>query len=145
MGQQHPLRGDVTLAVDAVVAPVPGITDTVLLGILIVLALALVYLIVREIRIMKTANRTIELELEKDKLKLLQQHEASKMFPFTRFSPEQTAAIRQVEDENTALETNIFARENLLEKQLTRLENMVKTRKLDHLLNHVQEQEKKVK
>jgi len=127
------------------VAPVPGITDTVLLGILIVLALALVYLIVREIRIMKTANRTIELELEKDKLKLLQQHEASKMFPFTRFSPEQTAAIRQVEDENTALETNIFARENLLEKQLTRLENMVKTRKLDHLLNHVQEQEKKVK
>ncbi len=126
-------------------APVPGITDTVLLGILIVLALALVYLIVREIRIMKTANRTIELELEKDKLKLLQQHEASKMFPFTRFSPEQTAAIRQVEDENTALETNIFARENLLEKQLTRLENMVKTRKLDHLLNHVQEQEKKVK
>jgi hypothetical protein len=133
------------LAADAVVAPVPGITDTVLLGILIVLALALVYLIVREIRIMKTANRTIELELEKDKLKLLQQHEASKMFPFTRFSPEQTAAIRQVEDENTALETNIFARENLLEKQLTRLENMVKTRKLDHLLNHVQEQEKKVK
>ncbi|MGB8220344.1 MAG: hypothetical protein WCE46_08190 [Methanoregula sp.] len=133
------------MAADAVVAPVPGITDTVLLGILIVLALALVYLIVREIRIMKTANRTIELELEKDKLKLLQQHEASKMFPFTRFSPEQTAAIRQVEDENTALETNIFARENLLEKQLTRLENMVKTRKLDHLLNHVQEQEKKVK
>jgi hypothetical protein len=94
---------------------------------------------------MKTANRTIELELEKDKLRLLQQHEAAKMFPFTRFSPEQTAAIKQVEDENTALETTIFARENLLEKQLTRLENMVKTRKLDHLLNHVQEQEKRVK
>lgn len=125
--------------------PVPGITDTVLVGILIVLALVIVYLIVREVRIMKTANRTIELELEKDKLKLLQQHEASKIFPFTRFSPEQTAAIRQVEDENTALETTIFARENLLEKQLTRLENIVKTRKLDNLLNNVQEQEKKVK
>jgi hypothetical protein len=133
------------LAADAVVAPVPGITDTVVVGILIVLALVIVYLIVREIRIMKTANRTIELELEKDKLRLLQQHEASKMFPFTRFSPEQTAAIRQVEDENTVLETNIFAKENLLEKQLTRLENIVKTKKLDHLLNHVQEQEKKVK
>jgi hypothetical protein len=133
------------LAADAVVAPVPGIPDTVILGILIVLALVIVYLIVREIRIMKTANRTIELELEKDKLRLLQQHEASKMFPFTRFSPEQTAAIRQVEDENTVLETNLFAKENLLEKQLTRLENIVKTKKLDHLLNHVQEQEKKVK
>jgi hypothetical protein len=145
MGQHRPKRGDVTLAADVVVTPVPGVTDTVLLGLLIVLALVIVYLIVREIRIMKTANRTIELELEKDKLRLLQQHEASKMFPFTRFSPEQTAAIRQVEDENTVLETNIFARENLLEKQLTRLENIVKTRKLDHLLNNVQEQEKKVK
>ena len=145
MGQHRPKRGDVTLAADAVVAPVLGITDTVLVGILIVLALVIVYFIIREIRIMKTANRTIELELEKDKLRLLQQHEASKMFPFTRFSPEQTAAIRQVEDENTVLETNLFAKENLLEKQLTRLENIVKTRKLDHLLNNVQEQEKKVK
>ncbi|MFZ1897159.1 hypothetical protein [Methanoregula sp.] len=133
------------MAADVVVAPALGITDTVVVGILIILALAIVYLIVREIRIMKTANRTIELELEKDKLRLLQQHEASKIFPFTRFSPEQTAAIRQVEDENTVLETNLFAKENLLEKQLTRLENMVKTRKLDHLLNNVQEQEKKVK
>ena len=145
MGQQRLLRGDATVAADVVVAPALGITDTVVVGILIILALAIVYLIVREIRIMKTANRTIELELEKDKLRLLQQHEASKIFPFTRFSPEQTAAIRQVEDENTVLETNLFAKENLLEKQLTRLENMVTTRKLDHLLNNVQEQEKKVK
>jgi hypothetical protein len=121
------------------------ITDTVLLGILVVLGMAVVYLIIREIRIMKTANRTIELELERDKLKLLQQHEAQKVFPFTRLSPEQTAEIRQVEDENTALETNIYAKEKLLETRLTRLEQYVKTRKLDNLLGNVQEQEKKVK
>ncbi|MFZ1128391.1 hypothetical protein [Methanoregula sp.] len=133
------------MAADAVVVPASGIPDTVLVGILIVFALAILYLIIREIRIMKTSNRTIELELEKDKLKLLQQHEASKMFPFTRFSSEQTAAIKQVEDENTAIETNNFAKENLLEKRLTRLENIVKTRKLDNLLDNVQEQEKKVK
>ena len=134
------------MATDAVVVPVTGmITDTVLVGILIVLAMVVIYLIIREIRIMKTTNRTIELDLEKDKLKLLQQHEASKMFPFTRFSPEQTAAIRQVEDENLALETDNFAKENLLEKRLTRLENIVKTKKLDNLLNNVGEQEKKVK
>ena len=134
------------MAAEAVVVPVAGmITDTVLVGFLIVLAMVIIYLIIREIRIMKTANRTIELDLEKDKLKLLQQHEASKMFPFTRFSPEQTAAIRQVEDENLALETDNFAKENLLEKRLTRLENIVKTKKLDNLLNNVGEQEKKVK
>ena len=121
------------------------ITDTVLFGILVVLGMTVVYFIIREVRIMKTANRTTELELERDKLKLLQQHEAQKLFPFTRLSPEQTAEIRQVEDENTALETNIYAKEKLLEARLTRLEQYVKTRKLDNLLGNVQEQEKKVK
>lgn len=121
------------------------ITDTVLMGILVVLAMVIIYLIVREIRIMKTANRTIELELERDKLKLLKQHDESKAFPFTRLSPEQTAEIKNVEDENSSLETNIYAKEKLIETRLTRLENLVKTRKLDNLLGNIQEQEKQVK
>ncbi|MGA9621915.1 MAG: hypothetical protein WBQ58_07605, partial [Methanoregula sp.] len=61
------------------------------------------------------------------------------------FSPEQTAAIKQVEDENTAIGTDNFAKENLLDKRLTRLESIVKSKKLDYLLGNVQEQEKKVK
>ena len=121
------------------------INDTVLMGILVVLAMVIVYLIVREIRIMKTANRTIELELEKDKLKLLKQHEESKTFSFTRFSPEQTADIKTVEDDNASLETNIYAKEKLIETRLSRLENMVKVRKLDTMLGNIQEQEKQVK
>jgi biopolymer transport protein ExbB/TolQ len=125
--------------------PVSGLPDMVYVGIFIILGLFVVYLIIREIRIMKTANRSIELDLERDKLKLLQQHEASRMFPFTRFSSEQTAAIKQVEDENTAIGTDNFAKENLLEKRLTRLESIVKSKKLDAMLNNVHEQEKKVK
>jgi hypothetical protein len=121
------------------------ITDTVLMGILVVLAMGVIYLIVREIRIMKTANRTIELELEKDKLKLLKQHEESKVFSFTRLSTEQTAEIKKVEDDNTSLETNIYAKEKLIETRLNRLENLVKTRKLDNLLGNISEQETKVK
>ena len=121
------------------------ITDTVLMGILVVLAMLIIYLIVREIRIMKTANRTIELELEKDKLKLLKQHEESKVFSFTRLSTEQTAEIKKVEDDNTSLETNIYAKEKLIETRLNRLENLVKARKLDNLLGNIQEQEKQVK
>jgi hypothetical protein len=131
--------------VETIMAPDIVITDTVLFGILIVLGMAVVYLIIREVRIMKTANRTTELELERDKLKLLQQHETSKLIPFTRLSTEQTAAIRQVEDENLVLGTNIYAKEKLLETRLTRLEQFVKTRKLDNLLGNVEEQEKKVK
>ncbi|MDP3563340.1 MAG: hypothetical protein Q8R70_02500 [Methanoregula sp.] len=121
------------------------ITDSVLMGVLVVLGMVIVYLIVREIRIMKTANRTTELELEKEKLKLLKQHEESKVFSFTRLSPEQTAEIRTVEDDNTSLETNIYAKEKLVETRLNRLENLVKTRKLDNLLGNIQEQEKQVK
>ena len=128
-----------TMATEAV------ITDTTLMAILVVLAMVIVYLIVREIRIMKTANRSTELELEKDKLKLLKQHDESKVLSFTRLSPEQTGEIKNVEDDNTSLETNIYAKEKLIETRLTRLENLVKTRKLDNLLGNIQEQEKKVK
>ena len=121
------------------------ITDTVLMGVLVVLAMVIVYLIVREIRIMKTANRSVELELEKEKLKLLKQHEESKVFSFTRLSPEQIAGIKNIEDDNASLETNIYAKEKLIETRLNRLENLVKTRKLDNLLGNIQEQEKQVK
>ena len=121
------------------------ITDTVITWILIVLAMLIIYLIIREIRIMKTANRTTELELEKDKLKLLKAHEESKVFSFTRLSTEQTAEIKNVEDDNTSLETNIYAKEKLIETRLNRLENLVKTKKLDNLLGNISEQEKKVK
>ena len=126
-------------------ADIAVINDTSILGALIVLGMVVVYLIIREIRIMKTANRTIELELEKDKLKLLQQHEAQKGISFTRLSPEQASAIREVEEDNRNLETTVFAKEKLLDARLTRLENLVKSKKLDNLLANAGEQENKVK
>ena len=122
-----------------------AITDTVLMGGLVVLGIMFVYLMVREIRIVKTANRSVELELERDKLKLLQQHEASKVFSFTRLTPEQTAELRKVEDGNAELETTIYAKEKLLEIRLTRLEHLVKEKKLDNLMSDVEEKERKVK
>jgi hypothetical protein len=133
------------MAAETVLVQGPVITDTVIIGMLIVLGMVIVYLVVREFRIMKTANRTIELELEKDKLKLLQQHEAQKGMPFTRLSAEQTSAIRVVEDENATLATSVFAKEKLLEVRLTRLEHLVSERKLDNLLANADEQERKVR
>jgi hypothetical protein len=128
-----------------VVQSVPVITDTVIIIALAVIGVFIVYLMIREVRLMKTSNRQIEIELEKDKLKLLQQHADAKNFPFTRLSPEQTAEIRTVEDENRTLETGIFAKEKLVETRLTRLENYVKTRKLDNMMGKISEEEKKVK
>jgi hypothetical protein len=123
----------------------PLITETVLIAGLAIIGVFILFLMLREVRIMKTANRKVELELEKDKLKLLQQHAESKTFPFTRLSSEQAADIRNVEDENTNLETSIFAKEKLIETRLSRLENFVKVRKLDNLMGKIQEEEKKVK
>jgi hypothetical protein len=133
------------MAAETVMAQAPLFNDTIVMGMVVVAALAIVYFMIREMRIMKTANRAIELDLEKDKLKLLQQHEASKAIPFTRLSPEQVGEIKKVEDEITILETDIYAKEKLLETRLTRLEDLVKARKLDNLLANATEQEKKVK
>ena len=126
-----------------VAASQPLINDTsfmILLGLFIII---IIYLIVREVRLMKTSKHTAQ--LEQDKLKILQMDAATKAYPFTRLSPEQVAEIRDVEDENSTLETNIFAREKLIEKRLDRLENYVKLRKLDTMAGKIQTEEKKVK
>jgi flagellar biosynthesis/type III secretory pathway M-ring protein FliF/YscJ len=119
------------------------INDTSFMVILGLFIIIIIYLIVREIRLMKASKYSTQ--LEQDKLKIIQMDAATKAYPFTRLSPEQTTEIREVEDENITLETNIFAREKLVEKRLDRLENYVKVRKLDNMIGKIQTEEKKVK
>ena len=135
-----PIIADPTLIV---AASQPLINDTSFMIILGLFIIIIIYLIVREVRLMKAAKYTTQ--LEQDKLKILQMDAATKAYPFTRLSPEQVAEIRDVEDENITLETNIFAREKLIEKRLDRLENYVKLRKLDTMAGKIQTEEKKVK
>ena len=121
----------------------PIINDTSFLVILAIFIIIFIWLIVREFRLMKASKYSVQ--LEQDKLKIIQMDAATKAYPFTRLSPEQTTEIREVEDENITLETNIFAREKLVEKRLDRLENYVKVRKLDNMIGKIQTEEKKVK
>lgn len=121
----------------------PLINDMSFMIILGIFIIIIIYLIVREVRIMNTSKHNVA--LEQDKLKILQMDAATKALPFTRLSVEQTSEIREVEDENFTLETNIFAREKLIEKRLDRLENLVKVKKLDNMLGKIQTEEKKVK
>ena len=121
----------------------PIINDTSFLVILGIFIILIIWLIVREFRLMKASKYSVQ--LEQDKLKIIQMDAATKAYPFTRLSPEQTSEIRDVEDENITLETNIFAREKLVEKRLDRLENYVKVRKLDNMIGKIQTEEKKVK
>ena len=135
-----PIIEDPKLIVTASQPLINDISFMILLGLFIII---IIYLIVREVRLMKTSKHTAQ--LEQDKLKILQMDAATKAYPFTRLSPEQVAEIRDVEDENITLETNIFAREKLIEKRLDRLENYVKLRKLDTMAGKIQTEEKKVK
>ena len=126
-----------------IISTQPLITDTSFLVILAIFIILFIWLIVREFRLMKASKYSVQ--LEQDKLKIIQMDAATKAYPFTRLSPEQTTEIREVEDENITLETNIFAREKLVEKRLDRLENYVKVRKLDNMIGKIQTEEKKVK
>jgi len=124
---------------------VPVITDWTVSFFLGLLALIVIYLMIREFRIMRTTSRKIEADLERDKLKVLQQEAEAKAYPFTRLSPDQVAAIKQVEDDNTTLGVNLFAKERLLDTRMTRLEYYVKQAKMDNMLGKVAQEEKKVK
>jgi flagellar biosynthesis/type III secretory pathway M-ring protein FliF/YscJ len=123
----------------------PVISETVIILFLFVVALFVVFLIVREVRIAKTASRKLEVDLERDKLKLLQQHAEVRAYPFTRLSPEQVGEIKKVEDDTINLETVIFAKERLIDTRLKRLENYVKQIKLDNMLGKIEKEENKVK
>jgi hypothetical protein len=108
-------------------------------------ALFFVYLILRELRLMKTNSRKMELELDREKLKLLQQDVLSKGYPFTRLSSDQLSSLKQIDEENFLLETDIFAREKAVESRLKRLENYVKLGKLEKLLEKIKKEEKKIR
>jgi DNA-binding transcriptional regulator of glucitol operon len=113
---------------------------------LFVIVLLIVYLMIREFRIMKNTKLKMESDLMREKLALLQQQGETKSSPpFARFSPEQIAAIKEVEDENTSLEINLFAKERLIDTRLRRLENYVKQAKLDTMMGKISQEEKKMK
>jgi hypothetical protein len=111
----------------------------------IFIALIFVYIILREIRLMKTDARKMEIELDREKLKLLQQDVLSRGYPFTRMTSEQLNNLKEIDEQNFVLETDIFAQEKSVESRLKRLENYVKLEKLDRLLERIQKEEKKLR
>jgi hypothetical protein len=118
--------------------------ELITVGVIFVV-LFFIYLILRELRLMKTNSRKMELELDREKLKLLQQDMLSKGYPFTRLSSDQLSSLKQIDEENFLLETDIFAREKAVESRLKRLENYVKLGKLEKLLEKIKKEEKKVR
>ena len=116
-----------------------------LLGIAVLLVIVMmIYLIMREIRLMRTNTRKLELELERDKLQILKQDTAASVQPALRLTSDQISALKDIEESNIALETDIFMKQKTIEGRLKRLENYVKREKLDLMIDRIDSEEKKI-
>ena len=123
-----------------------SLTDSqVFLGVLFVIIMFIFFLVVRELRLMQTGTRKMELELERQKIDLIKQDLQPRNHPFSRLSPEQFNPIKEVENENQVLETDIYAKEKLIESRLRRLELFVQKGKLAKMMGKIEGEEKKVK
>ena len=87
---------------------------------------------------------SLEIDLEKEKLTLMKAEMAQRGTPFFRVSPEQMKEIRSLDEENTALATDIFAKHSAVDKRIERLENKVKITKLDRMVEKIKDEEKKL-
>jgi len=111
--------------------------------ILFIIALFIVWLIARTLSKSKTATRLAEVDLEKEKLKLIQKDMADKVLPFTRLSSEQVTALRAIDQDNEALGTDIYAKRKEVEGRMQRLENYITQAKLDNMLVKIGHEEQK--
>lgn len=120
-------------------------TQDGLIGIAIIFGIIVfIYLIVREIRLMKTNNRKLELELEREKLSILSQDSGVKGPSMLRLNDDQLGSLRDIEDINASLDKGLFVKQRVVEGRIQKLESMVKSEKLDRMLAKIQEEEKKI-
>jgi uncharacterized protein YdcH (DUF465 family) len=118
--------------------------QTVFWIIILVIILVIIYYIFKEIRIMTVTKRLAEIDLEKEKLNLMKAEMSQRGLPFFRVAPEKLEEIRKLDEENVNLETDIFAKHNVVDKRIQRLEDKVKISKLDRLVERIKDEEKKI-
>ena len=119
--------------------------QSVLWVILLFIGLIIIYYIIKEIEAGRVTPRLAEIELEKEKLKLMTLEYAHRGQPFFRIPPEQMEEINKLDQENIVLETDIFAKQSAVDKRIQRLENKVKSTKLDHMVEKIKEDERKIR
>lgn len=111
----------------------------------LIAGLIIVYFIIREIRLMYTKTRMAQVELEKEKLEVIKADIEKTANPFFRVSPAKIEELKSLDDENSLLETDIFAQQSAVEKRIQRLESRVKLSKLDRLIEKIKKEEDRLK
>ncbi|MCQ8894089.1 MAG: hypothetical protein NQU46_05600 [Methanolinea sp.] len=106
--------------------------------------LVIVYFIIREMRLVYSRTRLAQLELEREKINLLKADMEQRGRPFFRIAPADLEELRQLDDENAGLETDILARHTAVEKRLKRLESKVALTKLDRMIEKIKREEERL-
>ena len=113
--------------------------------ILIFIGLIILYYIIKEIHDAKVTPRLAEIELEKEKLQLMKLDYANRGQPFFRLTPEKLEEINSLDQDNLKLDAEIFAKQNAVDRRIQRLENSVKSTKLDHMIEKIKDEERKIR
>jgi hypothetical protein len=119
--------------------------EYVTFGLLFLVGLIILYFIIKELRLYHNQPRLAQVELDKDKLNLIRFDMRVRGEPYSRLSGEQLEDLRKVEDQNSSLEVDIFAKQRMVEARIQQLENQVKDRKLDRMLDRIREEEIKLR
>jgi len=112
----------------------------------VILILLVIYYLVREFRLMKTSNKALELELDKQKLRLIEEDIKNRKndLGLIMLTPEQFKDIKGIYTDVATLERDTFAMEKLAESKTDRLGLGVKLKKLRNTLWSISKNEEKV-
>lgn len=121
------------------------VNDYVVYALLIFVGLIIIYFIIKELRIWRNQPRLAQIELDREKLDLIKSDMSTRGEPYSKLSDEKLGELRQIEEENTALEVGIFGKQKTVESRIQRLENQVKDKKYDRMLERIREEEIKLR
>jgi flagellar biosynthesis/type III secretory pathway M-ring protein FliF/YscJ len=122
-----------------------AINDYVIYALLIFVGLIIIYFIIKEMRTWRNQPRLAQIELDREKLDLIKADMGKRGEPYSKLSDEKLGELRQLDEENTALEVGIFGKQKTVESRIQRLENQVTDKKYDKMLDRIREEEIKLR
>jgi flagellar biosynthesis/type III secretory pathway M-ring protein FliF/YscJ len=121
------------------------VNNYIMYAIFFLVGLVILYFIIKELRIWRNQPALAQLELDKEKLDLIKSDMGARVEPFSRLPNEKLEELRKLDDENVALELDIFAKQKTVESRIQRLENQVQDKKYDKMLDRIREEEIKLR
>ena len=127
---------------------IPGLdTNQMMFMIFIVLVFAVIYLIVREFRLMKTVNKRLEMELDKQKLELIAEDMQGRRkgdLGLMLMTLDQLKEIKDVAEDVATLERDSLALETAVDTRMRRLDSGMKLKEMGKMMEKITENESRI-